>query len=113
MQHDISDISFSLIKMTFNLKGSVNQEFNFIDKIKKKNVAINSNKIHIFCFSKIIRLKQDATRKSDISFSTFKNTFVMKGFICFTDIFIYRQCSCHEFMKKIIFVANIDKINNF
>jgi hypothetical protein len=40
MQHDISDISFSLLKMTFNLNGSVNQEFNFIDKIKKKNFAI-------------------------------------------------------------------------
>ena len=34
--------------MTFNLNGSVNQEFNFIDKILKKNLfAINSNKIHI------------------------------------------------------------------
>jgi hypothetical protein len=36
MQHDISDISFSLIKMTFKLRGLINQEFNFIDKFKKK-----------------------------------------------------------------------------
>jgi hypothetical protein len=40
MQHDISDISFSLIKMTFNLRGLINQEFNFIDKIKKKKSEI-------------------------------------------------------------------------
>ena len=47
-------------------------------------------------------------------FFLFKNTFVMKGFICFTDIFIYKQLSCHEFIKKkSIFVTNIDKINNF
>jgi hypothetical protein len=38
---------------------------------------------------------------SDISFSAFKNTFVMKGFICFTDIFIYKQFSCHEFIKNL------------
>jgi hypothetical protein len=50
---------------------------------------------------------------SDILFSAFKNTFVMKGFICFTDIFIYKQFSCHEFIKKYIFEINIDKINNF
>ena len=36
---------------------------------------------------------------SDILFSAFKNTFVMKGFICFTDIFIYKQFSCQEFIK--------------
>jgi hypothetical protein len=67
MQHDISDISFSLLKMTFNLNGSVNQYFNFIDKmLKTKLFVINSNKIHIFCFTTITRLKQDATRKSDI-----------------------------------------------
>ena len=35
MQHDTSDILFSLFKMTFNLKESVDQEFSFIDKIKK------------------------------------------------------------------------------
>ena len=40
---------------------------------------------------------------SDIIFSAFKNTFVMKGFICFNDIFIYKQFSCHEFDKKINF----------
>ena len=48
----------------------------------------------------------------DISFSALKNTFVMKGFICFTDIFIYKQFICQEFIKKSIFVTNIDKINN-
>jgi hypothetical protein len=58
MQHDTSDILFSLFKMTFNLKESVYQEFSFIVKIKKKIVK-NSNKIHIFCFSSITRLKQD------------------------------------------------------
>jgi hypothetical protein len=50
---------------------------------------------------------------SDILFSAFKNTFVMKGFICLTDIFIYKQFSCRKFIKKSIFVTNIDKINNF
>ena len=50
---------------------------------------------------------------SDILFSAFKNTFLMKGFICFTDIFIYKQFSCDEFIKKSIFVTNIDEINNF
>ena len=50
---------------------------------------------------------------SDISFSAFKNTFVMKGVICFTDIFIYNQFSCDELIKKSIFVTNIDKMNNF
>ena len=114
MQHDISDILFSLLKMTFNLNGYVNQEFNFnVKMLKTKIFVINSNKIHIFCFTTITRIKQDATRKSDISFSAFKNTFVMKDFICFTDIFIYKQFSCHEFIKKSIFIANIDKINNF
>ena len=49
MQHDTSDILFSLIKMTFNLNGSVKQEFNFIDKVLKKNFFVtNSNK---FTFS--------------------------------------------------------------
>ena len=50
---------------------------------------------------------------SDILFSAFQNTFVMKGFICFTDNFIYKQFSSHEFIKKSIFVTNIDEINNF
>jgi hypothetical protein len=36
MQHDTPDILFSLFKMTFNLRVLINQEFNFIDKIKKK-----------------------------------------------------------------------------
>jgi hypothetical protein len=48
----------------------------------------------------------------DILFSAFKNTFVMKGFICFTDIFIYKQISCHEFIKKSIIVTNINEMNN-
>jgi hypothetical protein len=63
MKHDISDILFSLFKKKFNVKGSVNQEFNFIDKIKKKTFSVtNSNKIHILCFSSLTRLKQDATQ---------------------------------------------------
>ena len=40
MQHDTCDISFSLFKMTFNLKGSVDQEFSFIVKIKKKHFSL-------------------------------------------------------------------------
>ena len=36
MQHDTPHILFSLFKMTFNLRGSFNQEFSFIVKIKKK-----------------------------------------------------------------------------
>jgi hypothetical protein len=35
MQHDTPDILFSLLKMTFNLRVLINQEFNCIDKIKK------------------------------------------------------------------------------
>ena len=50
---------------------------------------------------------------SDILIFAIENTFVMKGFICFTDIFIYKQFSCHEFIKKSIIVTNIDKMNNF
>ena len=62
MQHVTSDILFSQFKMTFSLKGSVDQEFSFIVKIKKKNIFCNnSNKIYIFSFSSITRLKQDAT----------------------------------------------------
>ena len=84
--------------MTFNLKGSALQEFSFIVKIKKKNFfAANSIKIHILGFSSFTRLKQ---KQSDILFSAFKNTFVMKGFICFTDIYIYKLFSCHEFINK-------------
>ena len=37
----------------------------------------------------------------------------MKDFICFTDIFIYKKFSCHEFIAKSIFVTNIEKNNNF
>jgi hypothetical protein len=39
MQHDTFDILSSLFKMTFNLKGSVDQEFSFIVKIKKKHFS--------------------------------------------------------------------------
>ena len=46
---------------------------------------------------------------SDILFSAFKNTFVMKGFICFTDIFFYKQFSCHDYIKKSFFVRNLMK----
>jgi hypothetical protein len=46
---------------------------------------------------------------SYILISEFKNTFFIKGFICFTDIFIYKQFSCHELIKKSIFITNIDK----
>jgi hypothetical protein len=49
---------------------------------------------------------------SDILFSALKNAFVMKGFICFTDIVIYKQFSCHEFIKKTIIVTNINEMNN-
>ena len=61
MQHDTSDILFSLLKMTFNLKGSVDQEFSFIVKIRKIFFVANSTTIHILCFSSITRLKEDAT----------------------------------------------------
>jgi hypothetical protein len=50
---------------------------------------------------------------SDILFSELKNTFVMKGFICFTDIFIYKQFSCQELIRKSIFEANIDIMSKF
>ena len=36
MKHDTSEILSPLFKMTFNLKGSVDQEFSFIVKIYKK-----------------------------------------------------------------------------
>ena len=80
--------------------------------IKKSFFGRNIDKINIFSFSSITRLKQDATHTSDILFSAFKNTFVIKGFICFIDIFIHKQFSSHGFIKKSIFVTNIDKINN-
>jgi hypothetical protein len=39
MQHDTPDILFSLFKMTFNLRGSFNQEFSFIiDCTETENV---------------------------------------------------------------------------
>jgi hypothetical protein len=31
----------------------------------------------------------------------------MKGYICFTNIFIYKQVSCHEFIKKNLFLQQI------
>ena len=48
--------------------------------------------------------------KSYILFSAFKNAIFIKRFICFTDIFIHKQFNSHEFIKKNIFVTNIDKI---
>ena len=63
MQHVAPDILFSLFNMTFKLKESVIQEFSFIVKIKKKQFLVaNCDKINIFSFSSITRLKQDATR---------------------------------------------------
>jgi hypothetical protein len=50
---------------------------------------------------------------SDSLFSAFENTFVMKGFFCFTDIVIYKQFSCHEFKNKSIIVTNIDNMKKF
>ena len=51
MQQDTSDILFSLLKITFNLKGSVDQEFRFIVKIKKKTFFVrNFDKININLF---------------------------------------------------------------
>jgi hypothetical protein len=37
MQHETFETVSFLFKMTFNLKGSVDQEFSFIVKIYKKN----------------------------------------------------------------------------
>jgi hypothetical protein len=39
MQHDTYEIVSSLFKMTFNLKGSVDQEFSFIVKIYKQKIT--------------------------------------------------------------------------
>ena len=62
MKHVTPDVLFSLFKMTFNLKGSVDQEFSFIVKTKRKTFLVaNYNKINLVCFSSITRLKQDAT----------------------------------------------------
>ena len=63
MQHNTSDMLFSLFNMTFNLKGSVDQEFSLIVKIIKTTFFLaNSKTNHIFCLSSITRLKQDARR---------------------------------------------------
>ena len=63
MQHVTPDILFSLFNTTLKLKESVIQEFSFIVKINKKTFLVaNCDKINIFCFSSITRLKQDATR---------------------------------------------------
>ena len=87
MQQVTSGILFYLLKVIFNLEGSVDQDISCIVKMKKNNIF-------------------------DILFSAFKNTFVMKGFICFTDIVIHKQFSCHEFIKKTIIVTNINEMNN-
>jgi hypothetical protein len=49
MQHETSDILFSLFKITFNLKGSLDQEFSFIVKILKTSFFVRHfDKIHIY-----------------------------------------------------------------
>ena len=49
MKHDTSEIVSSLFKMTFNLNGSVDQEYSFIVKIYKKSFFVkNIDKIYIF-----------------------------------------------------------------
>jgi hypothetical protein len=114
MQHDTSDILSSLFNMTFNLKGSVYQEFSFIVKILKKKFS--SEILIKLTFSDSVEshdLNKMQHDTPDILFSAFKITFVMKGFICFIDIFIYKQFNCHKFLKKTIFVINIDQMNNF
>jgi hypothetical protein len=40
MQHDTSEILSSLFKITFSLKGSVDQEFSIIVKIYKKSFFV-------------------------------------------------------------------------
>jgi hypothetical protein len=49
MQQATPDILFSLFKMTFILRGSFNQEFNFIVKIKKN--VYSSEILKKFTFS--------------------------------------------------------------
>ena len=46
MQHDTSDILFSLFKMTLHLKGSVYREFSFIVKINI-DILFSAFKIHL------------------------------------------------------------------
>jgi hypothetical protein len=113
MQHNTSESVSSLFKMTFNLKVSVYQEFILLSNLKKKHFS--SEILITLTFSDSGQShdwEKMQHETSDILFSAFKNTFVMNRFICFTDIFIYKQLSCHAFIKKSIFVLNIDKINN-
>jgi hypothetical protein len=114
MQHDTPAILISLLKMIFNFKGSVDQEFSFVVKIIKYHFSSEFLIRLTFSYSvqshDLNKMQHDI---SDILFYAFKNTFVLKGFICFTDIFINKQFSCRQFINKSIFVTNIDKINNF
>jgi hypothetical protein len=50
--------------------------------------------------------------KSAFLFSAFKNTFVMNGFICVTDIFIYKQFSCPDPFKLNVILNREDKISD-
>jgi hypothetical protein len=63
MQQVTSGILFYLLKVIFNLEGSVDQDISCIVKMKKKPIFFetNSNEINMFSFSSITRLKQDAT----------------------------------------------------
>jgi len=96
----------------------------YITKVFYKQFSCHGSIKHHFFSEILIKLRlshsvqsHDQNRMqhdtSDIIFYAFKNTFVMKSFICFTNIFIYLQFSCHEFIKKSIFITNIDKMNHF
>jgi hypothetical protein len=52
MKHDTSEIESSLFKMTFNLKGSVDQEYSFIVKMYKKIIFRQTY------FNRVIELNQ-------------------------------------------------------
>lgn len=77
--------------MTFNLKGYVDQIFTFMVKIKKKKHLMQQ------ILKKIsVSVKKMQHNTYDALFSAFKDTFVMKDIICFTDIFTYKQFSCQN-----------------
>jgi hypothetical protein len=68
---------------------------------------------NFYSFFKVNIFSLSSKNMSDILFSAFKNAFVMKRFVYFTDIFIYKQFSCHGYMgNHFFFVTNIDTINN-
>ena len=98
-----SECLFSLFKMTFNLKGSVDQKFSFIVKIYKKIIFRQKFLKHLHF---LIQLNHPIKTRCNTTHLIFyflhlKNTFLMKSFICFTDFFIYKQFSCHEFIKNL------------